>query len=180
MKIIETERLILRKWQKEDAEPYYLINQDSKVIEFFSGSKTTDQVSSFIQACNNEINSKNYGLFAAELKETSNLIGFIGLSFTGTDFNAPFTPAVEVGWRLGSQFWGKGYATEGARACLDYGFNKLDLKEIVSFTYHLNLRSIAVMERLGMNRDLNGDFNHPQLAPDHPISKHVLYRITKG
>ncbi len=95
------------------------------------------------------------------------------------DWQAHFTPAVEIGWRLGSKNWGKGYATEGAKAALEYGFKNCGLSEIVSFTVPNNERSIAVMERIGMKRDLEGDFAHPKLEVEHPLSKHVLYRITK-
>lgn len=92
-----------------------------------------------------------------------------------TDWESHFTPAVEVGWRLGSQYWNKGYATEGAKACVEYGFNQCGLKEIVSFTVPANIRSIRVMEKIGMMRDLNGDFAHPKLLQEHKLSKHVLY-----
>lgn len=92
-------------------------------------------------------------------------------------FSAPFTPAVEIGWRLAYEYWGKGYATEGALSCLNYGFGSLNLEEIVAFTAVLNTRSRAVMERLGMHQDPKDDFNHPKLPLDHPLSRHVLYRM---
>ena len=118
---------------------------------------------------------KGFCLWAVELKSTGEFIGFIGLNYV--DWPAHFTPAVEVGWRLGSQFWGHGYATEGAKAAVDFGFKKCGLKEIVSFTVPANIRSIKVMERIGMKRDLDGDFAHPKLPDDHRLSKHILYRI---
>jgi len=124
----------------------------------------------------NKLNDEyGYTFWAVELKETGELIGFVGLKYV--DLGLDFTPAVEIGWRLGSQFWGKGYATEGAKAALDYGFNKLGLKEIISFTVPANKSSINVMKKIGMQRDLDGDFAHPKLAAGHPLSKHVLYRI---
>ncbi len=126
MKIIETERLILRTWQQEDAEAYFQINQDPKVIECLRGPMNMEQVNDFILAVNNHGDKHGYTLWATELKETKELIGFIGLNYT--DWEAPFTPAVEIGWRLGSQYWGKGYATEGAKAALDFGFNKIGLE----------------------------------------------------
>ncbi|NCT56545.1 MAG: GNAT family N-acetyltransferase [Legionella sp.] len=110
------------------------------------------------------------------MKETGELIGFIGLNYT--DWESHFTPAVEVGWRLGSQYWGKGFASEGAKASLEYGFKQCGLKEIVSFTVPANIRSIRVMEKIGLKRDLNGDFSHPKLAADHPLSQHILYWLT--
>lgn len=173
--IIETERLILRTWEKEDAESYHQINQDPKVIEHLRGSLTRKEVNSFIIAANEHQNKHGYSLWAVELKETGELIGFIGLNYT--DWDAHFTPTVEVGWRLGSKYWGKGYATEGAKAALEYGFKHSKLKEIVSFTVPANLRSIKVMKKIGLKRDMNGDFTHPKLVADHPLSKHILYRI---
>lgn len=175
--IIKTERLILRTWQVEDAEAYFQINQDPKVIEFLRGPLTREQIRDFIPAANNHSDQYGYTLWAVELKETGELIGFIGLNYT--DWEAHFTPAVEVGWRLGSQYWDKGYATEGAKAALDYGFKHCNLQEIVSFTVPVNVRSIRVMEKIGLERDINGDFTHPKLPADHPLSKHILYRLTK-
>lgn len=110
-----------------------------------------------------------------EEKVKSQFIGFIGLNLI--KWEAPCGQSVEVGWRLGSQYWNKGYATEGARACLQYGFNQCGLQEIVAFTVLPNIRSARVMEKIGMIRDLNGDFAHPNLPLDHRLSKHILYRI---
>lgn len=174
--IIETERLILRTWKKEDADPYFQINQDTKVIEFLPRSLTMEQVNDFITAASNHQEEQSYTLWAACLKETRELIGFIGLNYT--TFESNFTPAVEVGWRLGSQYWGKGYATEGAKASLEYGFKQCGLKEIVSFTVPANVKSLRVMEKIGLKRDLNGDFAHPKLPADHKLSHHVLYRLS--
>ena len=175
MKIIETDRLILRTWKDEDASAYFDINQDPKVIEFLPKALSTQQVKDFISAMNDQYIKSNYTLFAAELKKTGELIGFIGLSYI--DWQAPFTPLHEIGWRLGSLYWGKGYATEGAKAVLNYGFNHCGLEEIVSFTVPMNKRSIRVMEKIGMQHDRAGDFAHPKLPRDHKLSKHVLYRI---
>lgn len=174
--IIETERLILRTWRKEDAQTYFQINEDPKVAEFVRGPLTMEQINDFITAVNKQQEKHGYTLWAVQLKETGELMGFIGLNYT--DWEAHFTPAVEVAWRLGSQYWGKGYATEGAKASLDYGFKQCGLKEIVSFTVPLNIRSIRVMEKIGLKRDMNGDFVHPKLSADHPLSQHILYRLT--
>lgn len=176
MKIIETDRLILRTWKNADRDAYFHINKDPKVIEFLRGSLTIEEISNFITAANTHQDEHGYTLWAAELKDTGEMIGFIGLNYT--TFVSYFTPAIEVGWRLGSQYWGYGYATEGAKAALEFGFKNCGLEEIVSFTVPANIRSIKVMERIGMNRDVNGDFAHPKLTADHPLSKHVLYRIT--
>jgi RimJ/RimL family protein N-acetyltransferase len=118
-----------------------------------------------------------FGLFACILKSTGQLIGYVGLN--APDFEAHFTPCVEIGWRLSSEVWGKGYATEAALAVLEVGFKEYDLREIVSFTVPSNYRSIRVMEKIGMKRDMEGDFYHPKVPYEHPLRLHVLYRITK-
>ncbi len=177
MQIIETERLILRTWVESDAEAYFHINQDPKVYEFLLGPLSMQQVQDFIQKCNQEFKAQRFCLFAVETKDTHTMIGFIGLS--EPNFESSFTPCVEVGWRLGSEHWGKGYATEGAKAVLAYGFHQIGLNEIVSFTATVNMRSRRVMEKIGMKREPKEDFLHPKLAADHPISQHVLYRIQR-
>ena len=115
-------------------------------------------------------------MLAVEEKKSGELLGFIGLNYT--DFPAPFTPAAEIGWRLGSKYWGRGFATEGAKAALNYGFITSGLREIVSFTVPANLKSIAVMERIGMKRETKYDFAHPKLPPDHKLSNHIVYKLT--
>jgi len=178
MKVIETDRLILRTWKEEDIDKYYQINQDPKVIEFLLGPYTIERVKNFIILRNEQFELLGYTLWAVEEKSSGELMGFIGLDTM--EWEAPFTPCVEIGWRLGSQYWGKGYAAEGAKAVLEYGFDVVGLDEIVSITVPQNIRSIRVMERIGMKRDLNGDFAHPLLPKDHPLSKHVLYRVRKA
>jgi RimJ/RimL family protein N-acetyltransferase len=177
MKIIETERLVLRTWQKNDVKPFFDINQDMNVIEFLLSSMTIEEVENFIQRCNKSYEENKFCLFATEIKETKEIAGFIGLSIPR--FQSHFTPAVEIGWRLGSQYWNKGYATEGANACLTYGFNKCSLNKIVSFTVPNNKRSIAVMKKIGMKKVMDGDFIHPLVPINHKLSKHVLYYIDK-
>jgi RimJ/RimL family protein N-acetyltransferase len=174
---LETERLILRLWRKEDAAAFVAINQDAKVIEFLRGPLSLQNCQDFISRANAHFAKHGFGLWAATLKETAEMIGFAGLNVP--DFESHFTPCVEIGWRLASQHWGKGYATEVARSALEIGFKNFGLKEIVAFTVPENLRSIAVMERLQMRRDFAGDFAHPKLAPDHSLSQHILYRISK-
>jgi RimJ/RimL family protein N-acetyltransferase len=178
MKVIETERLILRTWQEDDALPYSKINQDPKVIEFLRGPMTLDDAKEFIQRHNDFFATQHMCFFAAELKATGELIGFIGLQ--APYFAAHFTPCIEIGWRLAAEHWGKGYAPEGAHAVLDYAFNKMKLKEIVAYTVPANVRSIRVMEKIGMQRDINGDFAHPGLPANHKLSHHVLYRISSN
>lgn len=172
---IETERLILRKWRDEDAAAFAAINQDPQVIEFLRGPLSLKDCQNFISETNRRIDEWGFGLWAATLKEGGELIGFVGLNIP--DFESHFTPCVEIGWRLAAKYWGKGYASEAARSVLATGFKIFGLKEIVAFTFYKNLRSIAVMERIGMKRDFVGDFSHPKLEPDHPLAQHVLYRI---
>ena len=174
MGIIETERLILRTWRKEDAEAFFQIHQDPKVVEFLSEPSTKEQIEELIVKLNKHFEKHDFTLWAACLKETGELIGYIGLYYLKCKTN--FTPAVEVACRLGSQYWCKGYATEGAKASLDYGFNKSGLKEIISFAVPDNIGAIRVMEKIGMTRDPNGDFVHPKLDLSHRTSKNVLYR----
>jgi RimJ/RimL family protein N-acetyltransferase len=177
MKIIETERLILRTWKDEDAEAFYRINQDPKVLEFLLGPMSIEEVKKFIREKNEFFNQYKYTLWAVEEKTSHALIGFVGL--WNPPWQAPFTPCVEIGWRLGSQYWGQGYAVEAATAVLNYGFNCINFPELVSFTVPLNIRSLRVMEKIGMKRDFKGDFAHPKLPLAHPLSQHVLYRISR-
>jgi ribosomal-protein-alanine N-acetyltransferase len=118
-----------------------------------------------------------YGPWAVEVAGGAPFIGFIGLWIP--EFDAPFTPCVELGYRLAFEHWGKGYATEGARAVLAYGFDTLGLKEIVAMTATQNVRSQRVMEKLGMSRRPADDFDHPKVAAGHPLRRHVLYRLRK-
>lgn len=173
---IETDRLILRNWQEEDKKPYWLMNQDPAVLEFLLGPLSMQQVEEFITNMKRQMQERNYTLFAACIKDTKKFIGFIGLNYT--DFKADFTPATEIGWRLDSKYWGKGFATEGAKAVLKYGFEQIGLKEIVSFTALENIRSRRVMEKIGLIQDKKGIFAHPKLSKDHKLSEHVLYRLS--
>ena len=172
---LETERLLLRAWKEEDIEPFFAMNQDQKVMEFFPSLWSMSMVTEFINRMSRQLAEKSFTLWATEEKSSKQFIGFIGLN--SPNWEAPFTPCVEIGWRLAAEFWGKGYATEGAKRVLEYAFNSLKLHEVVSFTVPDNLKSRKVMEKIGMNRDLNGDFLHPKLAPEHPFARHVLYTI---
>jgi len=175
MKIIETERLILRTWKDSDSDAYYHINQNPIVTEFLGGPLSMQEIQDFIKSQNQQFHQTAYALWAAEEKSSGKLIGFIGLNQLETGFS--FSPCVEIGWRLGSEYWTKGYATEGAAAVLKYGFEHIKLKEIIAFTAQDNIRSMRVMEKIGMVKDVKGDFAHPKLPEDHRLSQHVLYRI---
>ena len=152
------------------------MNADPVVMEYFPETYTEERTRKFVDRIRERWAELGYGLWAVERKDTGGFIGYVGL--WPATFPAHFTPAVEVGWRLAADQWGRGYATEGARAALEYGFGTLALDEIVSFTSARNLRSIRVMERLGMHRDARDDFEHPNV-PEGPLRTHVLYRIKR-
>jgi len=175
MTSLSTPRLLLRRWRAEDREPFYRINSDPRVMEHFPACLTRAESDAAIDRMEAHFKHHGFGLWAAELVQTGELAGFIGLSTPR--FTAHFTPCVEVGWRLSVQFWGRGLATEGAREAMRFGFEQARLSEIVSFTVAGNLRSIRVMEKLGMRRGLADDFDHPWVAAGHPLRRHVLYRL---
>jgi 3-dehydroquinate dehydratase / shikimate dehydrogenase len=173
--IIKTERLTLRPWRESDLEPFARLNADPKVREYFPGLQTREESDASVRKASDHIQRCGWGFWAASLSQTDEFIGFIGLEHV--PFKAPFTPSVEIGWRLAFEYWGKGYATEGALASLMYGFETLGLEEIVSFTATQNMRSRRVMEKIGMHRDPSDDFDHPNLSEGHPLRRHVLYRL---
>jgi RimJ/RimL family protein N-acetyltransferase len=172
---IVTERLWLREWREADVPAFAAINADPVVMEFFPETYTDERTRRFVERIRERWAELGYGLWAVERQDTGRFIGYVGL--WPATFPAHFTPAVEVGWRLAAEQWGNGYATEAARAALHYGFDTLGLDEIVSFTAALNLRSIKVMERIGMRRDSGGDFEHPDVPEGHPVRPHVLCRV---
>lgn len=173
--IIRTKRLILRQWYEEDLESFAALNADTRVMEYFPSVKTFEESTKEYEAILEHFKKQGYGFWAVSERSKTNFIGFIGLRYI--DFSASFTPAVEIGWRLAYDYWGKGYATEGAHASLKYGFEILKLPEIISFTSTHNARSQAVMKRIGMHRNPQEDFDHPKLPKEHKLSRHVLYRI---
>ena len=169
-----TGRLLLREWRDDDREPFAALNGDPAVMEHFPGELDRTASDEFVDRIVDRWSRDGFGLWAIERREDRAFIGFAGLA--APSFEAHFTPAVEVGWRLAAAAWGRGYATESARAALRFGFEELDLAEIVSFTVPANVRSRAVMERLGMSRDPSDDFEHPLLPPGGRLRRHVLYR----
>ena len=177
--MIKTERLILRPWQAHDLEPFAKLNADPRVREYFPGLLSRKESDHFVKLMSDHINTWDWGLWATSLIETDEFIGFIGLQHVNFQAHFTQTPAVEIGWRLAFNYWGKGYATEGALAALRYGFDTLNLQEIVSLTPVQNQRSRHVMEKIGMHHDIKDDFNHPKLSDDHPLKRHVLYRLKK-
>lgn len=175
MTYLETDRLLLRGWRDDDLEPFAAMNADGKVMEFYPATLGREQSDAFVKRIRQSLDENGFGLYAAAVKSTGDFIGYAGFAKAG--FPAAFTPAVEIGWRLAFHSWGQGYATEAAKACLTHGFSEPGFDELVSFTTRDNKRSIAVMERIGMSRNPDDDFDHPGLPPDHPLRPHVLYRI---
>jgi len=172
---LSTARLRLRRWSRADRVPFAAINQDPHVIEFLPGPLSREQSDAMVDRIEAGFEERGFGFWAVEVVDVASFIGFVGLSVPS--FDAPFMPAVEVGWRLDHAYWGRGYATEAAQASLRFGFDVLGLSEIVSFTTENNVRSRRVMERIGMTRDPADDFEHPGLAADSPLRRHVLYRV---
>jgi ribosomal-protein-alanine N-acetyltransferase len=170
--------LLLRPWRDEDMEAFAAMFDDPAVMAFLMPAKGRAAIEAIVGRIRAHFDPHGFGWWAAELQETGAFIGFIGLSHI--PFEAHFTPAVEIGWRLASAYWGKGYATEGARASLGAGFTQLGLDQIVSITVPANQRSWRVMKRIGMVRNPADDFDHPRLAEGDPLRRHVLYRITKA
>lgn len=172
---IRTERLILRNWEERDRDLFHRINSDDRVMEFFDFRRDRAAADAMMDKMRAEIDRDGYGWTAAEIAVSGECIGFVGLHAAEIADIVP-PGSFEIGWRLAPEFWGKGFVTEGAKALLDFGFNRLDLREIISFAVWSNTRSTAVMERLGMRRDPSADFDHPGVA-DPRLKRHVLYRI---
>ncbi len=175
---VRTERLLLRRWRDEDRRPFAALNADPEVMEYLPGTLSMAQSDALIRRIEVGFQAHGYGLWAVELPGEAPFIGFVGLA--RVDFDVFFAPTVEVGWRLARPFWGRGFASEAARAALAFGFEQCGLAEAVSFTAEGNARSRAVMERLGMRRDPGEDFDHPLLAEDDPLRRHVLYRADRA
>ena len=172
---LRTERLLLREWRDDDLEPFAALNADPQVMEYFPSVQTREQSDAFVHRIAGHFDRHGYGLWAVELLDGSApFVGFVGLQVV--PFETHFTPAVEVGWRLAQHAWGRGYATEAARAAMEFGFGEAGLAEIVSITAAVNERSQRVMRKLGMHRDPAGDFDHPRM-PEPPLRHHVLYRL---
>ena len=174
--VVTTSRLLLRPWRDDDLEPYAALNADPRVRAFFPSLQTYEESADSMRYIRNHFEDRGFGLWAVEVVGGARFIGFIGLSVPA--FDAPFMPCVELGYRLAFEHWGKGYATEGARAAVASGFTTFGLEEIVAMTTVSNRRSRRVMERLGMRRDPADDFDHPNIAVGHPLRRHVLYRLT--
>ena len=172
--VIRTERLGLRFWKPEDLEPFAKMNSDPEVMKYFPAPMTMKESKEALDRIVSHFSNYRYGLFVLEMLEDRRFIGFTG--FNRPAFESYFTPCVEIGWRLIIEAWGKGYATEAAAACLEYGFDALRFREVYSFTSVLNKSSERVMQKIGMEKE--GEFDHPKIEQGHPLRKHVLYKIS--
>jgi RimJ/RimL family protein N-acetyltransferase len=174
--MFETKRLILREWKDSDIPAFAAMNQDPKVMKFFPYILDLDGTKALVERIRQHFKKYGFGLFAVELKATGEFIGFVGLMTP--NFEAHFMPCVEIGWRIAAPYWKQGYATEAAKMVLHLALEKYGLKEVVSFTSAVNLPSIRLMERIGLTRNPADDFYRPELPKEHPLAKHVLYRLT--
>jgi RimJ/RimL family protein N-acetyltransferase len=174
---LATERLVLRAWRDTDLAPFAALNADPRVMEHVAAALSPVESAAMVERIRRHFASHGFGLWAVEVPGVAEFIGFAGL--VRVPFAAPFTPAVEVGWRLAAEHWGRGYATEAARRALEVGFAQLELEQIVSIAMTANQRSRRVMEKLGMRRSPADDFDHPRLPEGHPRRRHVLYRLSR-
>jgi ribosomal-protein-alanine N-acetyltransferase len=177
IRTVRTDRLLLRPWADEDREPFAAMNAVPEVMEHFPSVLTRAESDATVERIQKHFDERGFGVWAIEVPGEDAFVGFVGLMVPA--FEAHFTPCVEVGWRLSRAHWGKGYATEGARAALRQGFEELGLTEIVSMTVLANVRSRRVMEKLDMQRDPEDDFDHPRVAEGSPLRRHVLYRLRR-
>ncbi len=168
-----TERLLLRRFRDDDRGPFAALNADPEVMEFFPNPLNPAQSDALLARINENFNRDGFGIWAVEA--AGSLIGMVGLARVPADL--PCAPAVEVLWRLAKPGWGHGYATEAASAAIKDGAQRYGIKEFVAFTAEPNQRSQAVMQRLGMTRDPEADFDHPRIAAGHRLRRHVLYRL---
>jgi RimJ/RimL family protein N-acetyltransferase len=172
---LRTERLVLRRWRAEDRAPFAALNADPVVMEHMQKPLTRAESDAFVDRIEAEFDECGFGLWAVEVVNGAEFVGYVGLHRVA--FEAAFTPAVEVGWRIACEHWGNGYVTEAARAAVRDGYDRVGVAEIVSFTTPGNERSWRVMERLGMVRDPARDFEHPHVPVGHPLREHIFYRF---
>lgn len=173
---LETDRIKLRQWTRQDLPAFAELNADPAVMKYFPSVLTEELSNSLAEKCQSLIAERGWGFWAAELKSSGEFMGFIGLHTPKASL--PFAPCVEVGWRLARRYWGCGYASEAARRALSFAFETLDLPEVVAFTAVRNARSRAVMERIGMVNALQ-NFDHPDVPISSSLCTHVLYKLRR-
>jgi ribosomal-protein-alanine N-acetyltransferase len=174
---LRTPRLLLREWRDADIEPFAAMSADPEVTELLLGPFDRAKNDEWVAGKRDFMRENGYGEWAVEVPGEAAFVGVVGLS--RITYAAHFTPTVEAAWRLARPYWGRGYAHEAARAAIEDGFTRIGLTEIVAVTVPANRRSWGLMERLGMVRDREGDFDHPRVPDGHPLQRHVLYRIRR-
>ena len=174
---LETKRLLLRQWQAKDYAPFSDLNKNPAVMEYYPNELTELESNTLAKKIESLLLKRGWGFWAVELKSNNKFIGFVGLHEPEADL--PFNPCVEIGWRLAENYWGNGYATEAAKAVVNFSFETLMLDEVVSFTSIHNVRSRSVMTKINM-LDTMQTFEHPDLPAGHKLREHVLYKITKS
>lgn len=174
---LKADKLLLRQWIPADLPEFARMNADPKVMEFFPEILEKSQSDQLGEKIRLDIESQGWGLWAIELLENHSFIGFAGLN--KVDFGLDFTPCIEIGWRLDRTWWGKGYATQAANRVLQFAFTQAKFAEIYSFTSIKNIRSRKLMQRINMV-NTNQYFDHPGLNSNHPLAKHVLYKLTRS
>lgn len=178
MSELATPRLALRQWRDADLAPFAALNADPEVMRYMPRCLERSESDALAGRYRERIAERGWDLWALERRDDGSFVGALGL--TVATFPAPFTPCLEIAWRLAKGQWGQGLATEAAAAVLRFGFQTLALEEVLAFTVPANRRSRAVMQRLGMRHDLAADFEHPRLAHGHPLRPHVLYRLRRA
>ena len=168
----------MRPWQDQDRAPFAELNADPEVMRHFPATLTREESDAAVDRYRAHMDKHGFGLWATVLRTTGAFVGSVGISIPR--FEASFTPCTEVGWRVHRSHWNQGYATEAARAAIEFGFREIGLREILSFTPHGNVASRRVMEKLGMTRRADDDFDHPLVPAGHPLRPHVLYRLTRA
>jgi RimJ/RimL family protein N-acetyltransferase len=176
--LLRTPRLLLREWRAEDREPFAALNADPRVMEHLPARLSRRQSDALARRSVQHFELHGFGPWAVEVPGVAPFVGFVGLVVPA--FEAHFTPCVELGWRLAAGHWGHGYATEAALASARHAFDVVGLERLVSFTTPQNVRSQAVMQRIGMTHDPADDFDHPRFPPGHRLSRHVMYRLEKS
>ncbi len=175
---LTTDRLLLRRWHEDDRDAYAALNADPVVMEYYPSTLSRTESDRSFDTTHRIYDRQGFGLAAVEHRASGRVIGVVGLHVP--TFDAPFTPCVEIGWKMAADIWGNGFATEAAVAVRDWAFTEGNIDELVSMTAIVNLRSIALMERLGMTRDPEADFEHPRVPAGSHLRPHVLYRLPRA
>ena len=174
--LFQSERLGFRNWTSDDLEEFAKLNADEDVMEYFPKTLSKSAVAALIEKLKSHFAQNGFTYYATELLDTNELIGMIGMA--KQTYKTAYTPAIDIGWRLKKSAWGKGYATEGAKRCLDYAFNELNLTTLIAVCPINNRKSENVMKKIGMVK--KGAFDHPELVNQPTYERHVCYEIIRN